>query len=158
MINLIIPPTDQQSEDDSSSASSVDAEEEKLVVIDQIATLVVAAMKNFCSSEAILNRACLVLHNISLCQAYHTALLASPNCYQMLTWCLHNYKGDPVLQQSAKGALHRLQVTLSNDSTLCAAFNASLRDQTQLSLQEVHDEGKYLQEQQEQARRRREDV
>lgn len=77
-------------------------------------------MKSFCSSEAMLNRACLVLHNLSVTQDDHTALLWTPNCYQMLEWCLclGNYRTDRVLQQSASGTLHGLQVTLSNDDDL----------------------------------------
>jgi hypothetical protein len=39
--------------------------------VEEITTMVVRAMKNFCSSEAILNRACLVLHNLSLTSEYH---------------------------------------------------------------------------------------
>ena len=42
---------------------------------EQIVDLVVRAMKNFRSSETILNRACLVLHNLSLTQDYHSKLL-----------------------------------------------------------------------------------
>ena len=58
---------------------------------------------DFCSSEAILKRACLVLHNLSLNEEYHSILLWMPNCYQMLEWCLGNYPHDHVLQQSAGG-------------------------------------------------------
>merc|ERR1712224_1072082 len=35
-------------------------------LVGDVASLVVCVMKNFCSNEAILNRACLVLHNLSL--------------------------------------------------------------------------------------------
>jgi hypothetical protein len=37
-------------------------------VVDRLVDLVVTAMKNHCSSSTILNRACLVLHNLSLTQ------------------------------------------------------------------------------------------
>jgi hypothetical protein len=118
--------------------------------VDDITSLVVLAMKNFCSSEAILNRACLVLHNLSLTQEYHNILLWTPDCYQMLEWCLANYRTDQVLQQSATGTLQRLQMTLSNDAELRSRFAESLRRQQQLSLQEAHREALHLHEQQEQ--------
>lgn len=121
-------------------------------MVGQITNLVVLAMKNFCSSEAILNRACLVLHNLSLTQGYHSTLLWTPNCYQMLEWCLANYRTDQVLQQSAAGTLHRLQVTLSNDENLRSRFAASIQAQQQLSLEAAHREAVQIYEQQEQRR------
>merc|ERR1712218_518402 len=85
--------------------------------VDYITNLVVDAMKNFCSNGAILNRALLVLHNLSLNDKYHEVLLFTPNCYQMVEWCIENYKEDNVLQSSARGTLQRLQETLSNDES-----------------------------------------
>jgi hypothetical protein len=123
--------------------------------VSDIAMLVVSAMKNFCSSEAILNRACLVLHNLSLTQDYHATLLLTPNCYQMLEWCLANYQTDQVLQQSATGTLHRLQLTLSNNDDLRSRFADSLLAQQQLSLEQAHREALHLHEQQEQLQRQR---
>lgn len=148
LINLVIPSVrsvnqDEEENNDVSEKEMLDA------VVGRVVSLVVAAMKNFCSSEAILNRACLVLHNISLSQSYHNALLWTPNCYQMLEWCLSNYKGDQVLQQSAAGTLHRLQVTLSNDERLRLRFAASIQAQQQHSLEEAHREAVYLRDQQE---------
>ena len=103
--------------------------------IEQVTNLVVVAMKNFCSSEAILNRACLVLHNLSLNAAYHKSLLLTPNCYQMLEWCIGNYRHDNVLQQSACGTLSRLQQTISNDRSLRHEFTESIRAQEQQAVQ-----------------------
>jgi hypothetical protein len=108
--------------------------------VGQIANLVVVAMKNFCASESILNRACLVLHNLSLTDEYHVTLLWTPNCYQMLEWCLANYRTDQVLQQSAAGTLHRLQSTLSNNDELRQRFTSSLQSQHQTSLEQAHRE------------------
>lgn len=126
----------------------------------QIANLVVVAMKNFCSSEAILNRACLVLHNLSLNEEYHTTLLWTPNCYQMLEWCLGNYRQDQVLQQSAGGTLQRLQSTLANDNDLRMRFAASIRLQQQSSLEQARREAILLrdQEQQEEQERMRDSL
>ena len=115
--------------------------------VGQISNLVVVAMKNFCSSEAILNRACLVLHNLSLREAYHSILLWTPNCYQMLEWCIGNYPHDHVLQQSAGGTITRLNATLSSDDELRARFTDSIRAQQQHSLQMARREAAYLQEQ-----------
>lgn len=118
--------------------------------VGQISNLVVVAMKNFCSSEAILNRACLVLHNLSLNEEYHSILLWTPNCYQMLEWCLGNYPHDHVLQQSAGGTIQRLNATLSADEELRARFTDSIRAQQQHSLELARQEAVLLQEQQEQ--------
>jgi len=103
--------------------------------VGQISNLVVVAMKNFCSSEAILNRACLVLHNLSLNEEYHSILIWTPNCYQMLEWCLGNYPHDLVLQQSAGGTIQRLNATLSADEELRERFTYSIRAQQQHSLE-----------------------
>jgi len=118
-------------------------------LVSSITSLVVRAMKNFCSSEAILNRACLVLHNLSLTEDYHTTLLWTPQCYQMLEWCLANYQTDQVLQQSATGTLHRLQLTLSHNEDLRARFSDSIRTQQHLALEQAHNEARRLHEQQE---------
>jgi len=99
--------------------------------VGQITNLVVVSMKNFWSSEAILNRACLVLHNLSLNESYHRVLIWTPNCYQMLEWCIGNYRHDAVLQQSAGGTLQRLQMTLANDVDLRQRFAESIRVQQQ---------------------------
>ena len=74
----------------------------------------------------------------------------------MLEWCLANYRTDQVLQQSAAGTLHRLQVTLSNDENLRAKFAASIQAQQQLSLEAAHREALHIYEQQEQLRQGRE--
>jgi len=100
-------------------------------LVGDIAGLVVRVMKNFCSSEAIINRACLVLHNLSLTEDYHVILLWTPQCYQMLEWCVANYRTDQVLQQSATGTLHRLQSTLSRNEEMRDRFSESLRTQQQ---------------------------
>jgi hypothetical protein len=118
--------------------------------VGQIANLVIVAMKNFCSSEAILNRACLVLHNISLTTEYHSILIWTPNCYQMLEWCLANFRTDRVLQQSAGGTLHRLQTTLANNEELRAQFAAALQYQNQKNLERVRQEAVAFHEQHEQ--------
>ncbi|KAL9180112.1 hypothetical protein ACHAXT_008082 [Thalassiosira profunda] len=115
--------------------------------VSNISNLVVVAMKNFCSSEAILNRACLVLHNLSLNEEYHSTLLWTPNCYQMLEWCLGNYPHDHVLQQSAGGTIQRLNATLSSDEELRSRFTQSIRAQQQHSLELARQEAVMLQEQ-----------
>lgn len=150
LINLVIPSVavaDENHADDDLDEVNRGFAEELDEMVGQITNLVVLAMKNFCSSEAILNRACLVLHNLSLTQAYHHTLLWTPNCYQMLEWCLANYRTDQVLQQSAAGTLHWLQVTLSNDEKLRTKFAASIQAQQQLSLEAAHREAIEIYEQ-----------
>lgn len=159
LINLVIPSVDKvendgnenfddgnanaDSNDDGNERSTVRQESElgelnettEREIIDElvgdIASLVVRVMKNFCSSEAILNRACLVLHNLSLTDDYHPILLWTPHCYQMLEWCIGNFRTDQVLQQSATGTLHRLQSTLAADDNMRSRFTKTLRDQQQ---------------------------
>jgi len=159
LINLVIPSVQElenndgdnngngnaNANDGESAAAAVPSEPEQLgelnetterEIIDElvgdIASLVVRVMKNFCSSEAILNRACLVLHNLSLTEDYHVILLWTPQCYQMLEWCIANFRTDQVLQQSATGTLHRLQSTLASDEEMRIRFSKSLRTQQQL--------------------------
>lgn len=147
---------DEEAGDQVTNNDDTTTEKEMLdEMVDQIVHIVVLAMKNFCSSEAILNRACLVLHNLSLTQEYHSALLWTPNCYQMLDWCLANYRTDQVLQQSAAGTLHRLQITLSRDEALRSRFTASLQAQQQHSLAEAHREAIFLRDQQDMISRSR---
>jgi hypothetical protein len=124
--------------------------------VGHITSLVVQAMKHFCSSEAILNRACLVLHNLSLTKDYHTTLLWTPNCYQMIEWCLANYQSDQVLQQSASGTLHRLQLTLSTDIGLRNRFAEYIQSQQRDSLEQAHREAMHLHEEHERIERERE--
>lgn len=136
LINLVIPsePLMVDSEVDAIQehlGSVNDVTERELLDenVAQIVNLVVVAMKNFCTSEAIMNRCCLVLHNICNVEDYHTTLLWTPNCYHMLEWALVNYRNDLVLQQSAQSTLQRLQLTLANDSELRTRFVAAIRSQ-----------------------------
>ena len=145
LVNLVIPSVSLNNDEGSEqreNSSTEDSSERDILDenVGMIVQLVVQSMKNFCASEAILNRACLVLHNLSLTQDYHNDLLWTPNCYQMLEWCLANYPSDQVLQQSAAGTLHRLQITLSGDEGLRSRFMASLQSQQQLSLEQAHRE------------------
>jgi hypothetical protein len=76
LINLVIPsvsanenPEEGGDGGGADAAIAVEDSSEKEVLeemMDHLVNLVVLAMKNFCPSEAILNRACLVLHNLSL--------------------------------------------------------------------------------------------
>lgn len=100
--------------------------------VHQIASLVIRAMKNFCSSETILNRACLVLHNLSQREAYLDILLFTPHCYQMLEWCIANYRNDPILTRSAVSTLHRFQIYLSERPSVRRDFAKSILSQKQL--------------------------
>jgi hypothetical protein len=154
LINLVIPSVNLQANEGQEQNDIIPGEnssEQDVLdeIVEQIVSLVVTAMKNFCASEAILNRACLVLHNLSLTPDYHRALLWTPNCYQMLEWCLANYRNDQVLQQSAMGTLHRLQITLSRDEALRNRFAASLQSQQRQSLEQAHSEAVLLHEQHE---------
>ncbi len=136
LINLVIPsenlPEDTLKNDAAQKQEGEPTNQRNEIVmlddcIEFITDLVVVSMKNFCSNEAILNRACLVLHNLSLNTKYHSTLLYTNHCYQMLEWCVENYKQDRVLQQSARGTLQRLQGTLSNNESLRSKFLEMIR-------------------------------
>ena len=133
LINLVIPSNNVPENAPTSTqvVDAVDQSERELLdeSVTRISNLVVLAMRNFCSSEAILNRACLVLHNLSLNEEYHRTLLFTPHCYQMLEWCIANYRNDSVLQQSAGGTLQRLQLSLASDDMLRSHFADTLRSQ-----------------------------
>jgi hypothetical protein len=110
-----------------------------------IVNLVVVAMKNFCSCETMLNRACLVLHNLSQNPEYLTSLLWTPHCFQVLEWCIANYPTDQVLRRSAVSTLHRLQVLLTANESLRARFAKSiLRSEQELSLNAVGEQEQIL--------------
>ncbi|KAL3901012.1 MAG: hypothetical protein SGARI_006136, partial [Bacillariaceae sp.] len=96
-----------------------------------IARLVVRAMENFCSSETILNRACLVLHNLSQTPDYLPVLLWTPHCYQMLEWCRTNHSTDTVLLRSASSTLGRIQAYLSQHEEERRKFVQSLQREQQ---------------------------
>jgi len=134
LINLVVPcrtsTISGSSSDSSFNLDSLDGESDLLDdSIEQVSNLVVIAMKNFCSSESILNRACLVLHNLSLNEKYHSTLIWIPNLYQMLEWAIGNFPNDPVLQQSAHGTLERLNTTLSYNDEMRTTFFSQLKHQ-----------------------------
>lgn len=94
--------------------------------LSEIIALVITAMTNFWSSETILNRACLVLHNLSQSEDNLAYILWTPYCYQMLEWCITNYATDEVLRRSATSTLQRLQVLLSANESLRTRFAESI--------------------------------
>ncbi len=139
LINLVIPseklPEDSLENNSEQTQENNTSQKNENTMLDEsvdfITHLVVVAMKNFCSNAAILNRACLVLHNLSLSSKYHETILSTPHCYQMIQWCVENYKQDKVLQQSARGTIQRLQVTLSNNEHLRTKWLELIRSQQQ---------------------------
>ena len=92
----------------------------------QIVNLVVVAMKNFWSSEKIINRACLVLNNLSHTADFLPTLLWTPHCHHMLEWSIANYPTDHVLCRSATTTLRRLQRFLSENDSMRERFEASI--------------------------------
>ena len=90
--------------------------------VEEMCTLVVAALRNFHTNAIIRNRACLVLHNLSLTPEYLPTLLWTPFCYKMLSESSINYDSDHVLGRSALGGKRRLDEFLSKDSQLRLRF------------------------------------
>eukprot|EP00532_Pseudo-nitzschia_australis_P005481 CAMPEP_0168168594 /NCGR_PEP_ID=MMETSP0139_2-20121125/3179_1 /TAXON_ID=44445 /ORGANISM="Pseudo-nitzschia australis, Strain 10249 10 AB" /LENGTH=695 /DNA_ID=CAMNT_0008085939 /DNA_START=84 /DNA_END=2171 /DNA_ORIENTATION=- len=132
LINMVVPcrPSDFLND------TSIDGEEATRIegiVLDQlgskIARLSVSAMKNFCSSETILNRGCLVVHNLSQSPTFMPTLLETPHCYQILEWCATNHSTDRVLRRSVMSTLRRMQVYLDEHPDEQERFSLSLEIQ-----------------------------
>jgi hypothetical protein len=130
------PPLDNEASAGSDSDGSVD--------VDQIVELVVGCMKHYSTNESILNRACLVLHNLSLNPAFHSVMLWTPHCYLMLDWCLKHHPNDRVLQQGALNTIQRLQTTLSRNAALRKKLRASLKSQRAQFREQVEHRGASL--------------
>lgn len=115
LINLAVPSRESDFMFDS-SFDAADATFHETAVLDKlrekIARLSVAAMKNFWSSESILNRGCLVIHNLSQSPGFIQTLLHTPDCCQMLKYCLENHSTDRVLRRSVASTLQRMQFYL----------------------------------------------
>ena len=115
LINLAVPCRESDFSFDS-SIDAADATYHETSVLDKlrekIAKLSVAAMKIFWSSESILNRGCLVIHNLSQSAEFIRTLLHTPDCCQMLKYCLENHSTDRVLRRSVASTLQRMQFYL----------------------------------------------
>ncbi|KAG7336827.1 hypothetical protein IV203_035422 [Nitzschia inconspicua] len=136
LINLVVPSkTILQAE----TADSREQTEKD--ILDQwtssITGLVISAMENFCTSSTILNRGCLVLHNLSQTPDYIPVLLWTPHCYQMLEWCRTNHSTDTVLLRSASSTLGRIQSYLSHRPDERQKFVQSIQRKKQEQLQSV---------------------
>ena len=138
LINLVVPsnaPLVPASMRDTSEDTDGERQPTEKDVLDvwapTIARLVVEAMENFCTSETILNRACLVLHNLSQSPDYLPILLWTPHCYQMLEWCRANHSTDTVLLRSASSTLGRIQAYLSQHEDEREKFVQSLQREQQ---------------------------
>lgn len=77
-------------------------------MVDSIADLVVQAMKNCCSQEVILSRACLVLGNLSFRSNYKSSLVETPECINMLRWCMETYEDNKLIQRCTRDTLQRV--------------------------------------------------
>jgi hypothetical protein len=99
--------------------------------VSSVTGIIIRAMENFCSSTSILNRACLVLFNLSQTPDYIPVLLWTPHCYQMLEWCRANHSTDTVLLRSASSTLARIQAYLSQNQSERQKFVQSLQEQKQ---------------------------
>lgn len=114
LINLAVPCHESDFVFDSINAA--DATLQETLVLNslraKIATLSIAAMKKFSSSESILNRGCLVIHNLSRSPECIRMLLDTPDCPQMLRYCLENHSTDKVLRRSVYKTLQRMHFYL----------------------------------------------
>ena len=110
LINLAVPCHESDFVFDSINAA--DATLQETLVLNslraKIANLSVSAMKKFHTSESILNRGCLVIHNLSRTPECIRMLLDTPDCPQILKYCLENHSTDKVLRRSVFKTLQRM--------------------------------------------------
>lgn len=139
LINLAVP-CRQSDFSLNSNIDGADATRTETAVLSKlgarIAQLSVSAMKNFWSSEAILNRGCLVVHNLSQSSEFMPALLETPNCYQILEWCVTNHSTDRVLRRSVSSTLQRMQYYLDQHPEEQHRFSISLERQNRETVEQ----------------------
>lgn len=99
-----------------------------------IARLSVLAMETFRSSETILNRGCLVVHNLSQSHEFIPTLLETQSCYNILEWCLKNYSNDRVLTRSILSTLDRMRNYLDRHPEEQQRLSISIEDRNHESL------------------------
>jgi len=118
LINLAVPCRKNDFVLDN-SVNGVDASRTEKELLDKlgprIARLTVKAMKKFWLEEDILNRGCLVVHNLSQSPHFMTTLMENADCYNTLTWCSKNYAADRVLYRSVSSTLDRMQDYLARN-------------------------------------------
>ena len=132
LINLVVPSRPSDFAIDRSMNGMEATRLEKAVLTEfgpKIAQLSVTAMKNFCSSETILNRGCLVVHNLSQSPAFMSTLLETPHCFQILEWCVTNHSTDSVLRRSVSSTIARMQNYLDEHPEQQERFAVSLEQQ-----------------------------
>lgn len=76
-------------------------------VVKAVITIVVSTIQAFSNIVAIVNRGCLVLHNIALDPGHFTALVAM-GAPEELMHAIDKHPSDALLCQSARGTLRRL--------------------------------------------------
>ncbi len=115
LINLAVPCHETDFAFDPSINAADAALQETLVLNSlraKIANLSICAMKKFHTNESILNRGCLVIHNLSRSPECIRMLLDTPNCPQILQYCLENHSTDKVLRRSVYKTLQRMHYYL----------------------------------------------
>ena len=118
LINLVVPCRESDFANESNFDPSGAARIEKAVLYEwapRISQFVVFAMTTFCSNETILNRGCLVIHNLSQSSEFMVTLLRTSNCYQILEWCVTNHLIDDVFRRSLSSTLDRMQIYLDQN-------------------------------------------
>lgn len=118
LINLAVPCTN--------STPPADPLQNKILdtCVAKIVKLAVSAVMNFPSSSSIRNKACLVLHNLSLSGDYIITLLWTRHCYNLLSFSANNDANDQVLQRSSIGAVQRMHDFMSHREGLETEFSS----------------------------------
>lgn len=80
------------------------------LIIQGVVTIVVSAIQVFSNIAAIVNRGCLVLHNIALDPDHFNALVAM-GAPQELVHAIMKHPSDHLLRQCATGTLRRLHMS-----------------------------------------------
>jgi hypothetical protein len=140
LINLVVPCRESNfAANDTNTDTNEATRTEKAVLTEwapRIAQLAMLAMKNFCSSDTILNRGCLVIHNLSQSPEFMVALLRTPHCYQILEWCVTNYSTDGAIRRSVFSTLNRMQIYLDQNPEEQRRFSLSMEGQNREVLEQ----------------------
>ncbi|CAJ1942076.1 unnamed protein product [Cylindrotheca closterium] len=120
LINLAVPCTN------SNNSTPADPVQNRILdtCVEKIVKLAVSAVMNFPSSSSIRNKACLVLHNLSLSSDYMMTLLWTRHCYNLLSFSANNDADDQVLQRSSIGAVQRMHDFMSHREGLETEFSS----------------------------------
>lgn len=131
LINLAVPCTNNSTPEDA-NPSSVLQKKTLDTCVEKMVHLAVSAVTNFQSCSSIRNKACLVLHNLSLSTDYIPTILWTRHCYNLLTWSAKYDSSDTVLQRSSIAAIRRMDYFMSHQEGMEPQFSSWINTEPEL--------------------------